>query len=50
MHNIIKMSSTTLNTAAPGPKIIGIPPCVDMATIAMATELGHMAMQMLFIL
>lgn len=31
------------------PKITGIPECVDMATVAMATELGHMSMQMLFI-
>lgn len=29
-------------------KITGIPECVDMATVAMATELGHMSMQMLF--
>lgn len=37
------------NTVAYCPKIMGIPECVDMATVAMATELGHMSMQMLFI-
>lgn len=29
-------------------KILGIPERVDMATVAMATEVGHMSMQMLF--
>ncbi len=37
------------NTVAYCPKIMGIPECVDMATVAMATELGHMSVQMLFI-
>lgn len=37
------------NTVAFCPKILGISECVDMATVAMATELGHMSMQMLFI-
>lgn len=36
------------NTVAYCPKIMGIPECVDMATVSMATELGHMSMQMLF--
>lgn len=36
------------NTVAYCPKIMGIPECVDMATVSMATELGHMCMQMQF--
>lgn len=36
------------NTATYCPKIMGLPERVDMATVAMATELGHMSMQMPF--
>lgn len=36
------------NPVAYWPKIVGIPECVDMATVSMATELGHMSMQMQF--
>lgn len=37
------------NTATYCPKIMGLPERVDMATVAMATDLGHMSMQMPFI-
>lgn len=36
------------NTATHCPKRMGLPERVDMATVAMATELGHMSMQMPF--